>query len=81
MVQADPYRDGRVDFQCFLGNAPPLVRTQKSHGLHVVQTIGKFDEHDTQVAHHRHQHFAEIFCLCLLIGLRFNFFEFGQPVD
>ena len=80
IVEADPHRHGHIDFQGFPGNAPTFVRPHESHGLHVMQAISQFDEYDTQVAHHRHQHFAEIFCLRLLIALKLDFLEFRQTI-
>ena len=48
--------DGSVDLERLPGDAPALVERQRIEGAHVVQPVRELDEHDSQIAGHRHQH-------------------------
>ena len=43
--------------------------------------VGELDEHDAQVARHRHQHFAEILGLRFLVGSELHLVELGETID
>ena len=43
--------------------------------------VGQLDQHDAQIARHRHQHLAEVLGLRLLVGGKFHFVELGEAVD
>src|SRR5713226_633488 len=55
--------NGRVDVESFAGDAllPSGIEVFKS--AHIVQAVGKLDEHDANVGHHGQQHLADIFGL------------------
>ena len=53
-------RDRGVNVQSLPGDAPLLVRLQVLQRAHVVQAVGKLDQHDAHVRHHRQQHLADV---------------------
>ena len=81
LVETQAQGDRRVDFQRFAGDAGALVGAHGRHGLQVVLAVGQLDEHDAQVARHRHQHLAEVFGLRLLIRGELHLVELGQAID
>ena len=65
-----PVGKGGVDVQGFLGDAFPFLLGQRVEGLHVVEPVGQFDQHDADVLGHRHQHLAQAFRVELLLLVR-----------
>ena len=51
------------------------------HRLQVVHAVGELDQHDAQVARHRHQHLAEVFGLRFLVRLELDLVELGEAID
>ena len=56
-------RNRREDLHRFFRNTFALLGTQILKRAHVVQSIGKLDEHDAHVVNHRQQHLADVFRL------------------
>src|SRR5207253_4400378 len=56
-------------------DAPLLVRLQVLQRAHVVQAVGKLDQHDAHVRHHRQQHLADVLGLA-----RFRRRIFSRPI-
>ena len=81
IVESQTRGDWYVDFQCFVGNPPALLRPDRPHCLQVMAAVGELDQHDAQIARHRHQHLAKVFRLGILIGLKLDLVQLGQPVD
>lgn len=63
LVEPQAVRDGNVDFERFLGDAPALVGAHDAQRSEIVQTVGELDENDAHVAAHRKQHLAKAFGL------------------
>ncbi len=51
-------RQRAVNFESFTGDAATFVRAEVSPA-HVVGTVGKFDEDDADILHHRHNHLVK----------------------
>ncbi len=81
LAQSQAQGDRRVYVEGLDGDAPALVGAHAGHGLQVVLAVGQLDQHDAQVARHRHQHLAEILRLRLLVGRKFHLVELGQAVN
>ena len=73
--------DGCVDLDRFARDAAPLDERQRIEGAHVVQPVRELDEHDPQIAGHRHQHLAEVLGLRLGPALEREMGELADPVD
>ena len=73
--------DSGIDIQRFVSDALLFVATQGAEGLHIVQTVGEFDDKDARVVSSRQEHFAETVGDS---GLRRGFFqtiEFADTID
>ena len=71
----------RIDLHRLAGNALPLVGSQMSDRLHVVQPVGQLDEQDPYIAGHREQQFAEVLGLRGFLGGQFQLVELGHAID
>ena len=80
-VEPEPVGDRRVDFQGFARNALAFLRVHRVQRAHVVQAVGKFDQHDAHVTRHRQQHLAEIFRLRFFLGIELDAVELGYAVN
>ena len=63
--------DGRINIKSLLCDSLLLFGRHKLEGPHVVETVGKFDENDTDVLGHCKEHFAQVSGLHVLLGLGF----------
>lgn len=80
-MHAQPIGDGRVDFQCFLGDAPAFFAGQHFQRAHVVQPVGQLDQNHPDIPGHGHGHFLEVFRLGFGLGLEIHLGQFADPVD
>ena len=80
LVQAQAVGNGRVNFQGFAGDAPPLGTRHVAHGAHVVGAVCQLDEDDTHIARHGQQHFAKRLSLAFLAGVELKLVQLGQAV-
>ena len=76
--QPEAVCDGGVDVDGLARDAASLVERQRLEGAHVVHPVGELDEHDPQIAGHRHQHLAKVLGLRLGEALEP---EMGQLAD
>ena len=58
-----------------------LLRLQVLERAHVVQAIGKLDDHHADVGHHRQQHLANVFGLVVLAGRELDLVELCNSFD
>ena len=63
MVNTETVSQRTVDFKGFARNTTTLIGTQRPERAHVMRAVCQLDENDTDVFHHRHDHFAEVFSL------------------
>lgn len=62
-------------------NLLPFTFAEVLQRAHIVQPIGEFDEHDTDVVRHRQHHLAEILGLFFLIIAEGDLADLRHPVD
>ena len=48
------------------------------HGTHIVQPVSNLDQHHADIFGHGHEHFAQIFHLCLFTGLKIGAGQLGN---
>lgn len=65
---------GCIDFQRFHGFIVALLFGHIFQRAHIVQAVAKFNNDNANIIGHRHNHFADIFCLIFLFGLEFYLF-------
>lgn len=73
-------RQRAVNFQRFAGDAAAFIRAQRAQSTHVVGAVGKLDEDDANVLHHRHDHFAKVFGLRLFLIAELELIKFRHPL-
>ena len=73
-------RQRAVNFQRFAGDASAFIRAQRAQSTHVVGAVGKLDEDDADVLHHRHDHFAKVFGLRLFLIAELELIKFRHPL-
>ncbi len=73
--------NGRVDVQCFAGDALLFFRREVFESAHIVQPVCQFDEHDADVVDHRQEHFADIFRLPRFRSGHVEAADFGDTFD
>ena len=61
----EPVGQGGINLPGLSGDALLLLPFQRPQRAHVVQTVGQLHEHHPDVAGHRQEHFAQVFCLGL----------------
>jgi len=79
-VDAQPVGDGRVNFQGFPGDTPPLGRGQGIQGLHVVTAVGQLYQDDAYVLDHGQDHFSEAGGLGLFMTAEGQFVQLADAV-
>ena len=70
-----------INFHGFFGNALLLVFSEVFKRPHIVQAVRQFDQDNTDVLRHSHEHLAMIFSQLLLVRLVLNFTELGNSID
>ena len=74
-------RDGAIDVEGFARDFLLAVGRKVLEGAHVVQPVGKFDEHDADVIDHGKHHLAQIFCLLLFLRGEVNLADFRDAFN
>ena len=69
-----------IDFHSFARNALLLILTKMLKGTHIVQTVGQFNQDDTDILRHGHKHLTVVFSQLLLMGLVLNLTKFSNTV-
>ena len=69
-----------IDFHSFARNALLLILTKMLKGTHIVQTIGQFNQDDTDILRHGHKHLTVVFSQLLLVGLVLNLTKLSNTV-
>ena len=62
--QSEPMGQRGIYVECFASYFVLFGRGHGAEGAHVVQAVGHFQEHHTDVLAHGEQQFAEVFGLC-----------------
>ena len=70
-----------IDFHSFFGNALLLVFSKVFQGPHIVQTVRQFDQDNTDVLRHGHEHLAVVFSQLLFVRLVLDLTELGNSID
>ena len=73
--------DGCVDFQRFFGDFALALGLQVLERAHVMQAVGKLDEHHADVVDHGQHHLAQIFGLLLFARGEIDFADLGDAFD
>ncbi len=81
LVHAEALRDGRVDFQCLASDAPARFSILRAERAHVVQSIGKLDQDDAEIARHGQQHLAEALGIGFGTAGKTHLVELGDAID
>lgn len=81
LPDAEPVGERRIDVQGLLADPPAPLLGVGSHGAHVVEAVGKLDEHHPDVLGHGHQHLPDVLGLGLFTGVHMDLAELGDPLD
>ena len=73
--------DGRVNLQSLFGDFVAAIGRQVFERAHVVQAIGQFDEHHTDVIDHGQHHLAQVFGLLFFSRRKVDFADLGDAFD
>ena len=71
----------RIDLHGLTRNALLLILAQMLEGTHIMQAVCQFDQNDTNILRHGHEHLAMVFRQLLFMGLVLNLPELGHPID
>ena len=77
-AHAETVRKRRVDFQRFLGNAHLFFTAAVGKRPHVVKSVSKFDDHDTDIGRYGQEQLPQVLDLFLLLGDILVFRGLGQ---
>ena len=80
-THAEPVRNRREDVHRLFGDAFSLLRAEILQRAHVVQAVGKFDQHDAHVVDHRQQHLAHVLGLLLFARDVADLRDLGEAID
>ena len=58
-----------------------LILAQMLEGTHIMQAVCQFDQNDTDILRHGHEHLAMVFRQLLFMGLVLDLPELGHPID
>ena len=67
-ANAEPMRDGSVNFERFQRRIAPLLLRLEIQCPHIVQPVRQLDDDHTDILRHRQQHLADILRLLFLLG-------------
>ena len=68
LLHTEPVSERSVDLHRLKGLGALFIGRLIVHGAHVVQAVGNFNEDDTDILRHSHQHLAQIFALLILFA-------------
>ena len=71
----------RIDLHGLTRNALLLILAQMLEGTHIMQAVCQFDQNDTNILRHGHEHLAMVFRQLLFMGLVLDLPELGHPID
>ena len=81
VVHAEAVGDRRVDLERFARDASARLVRHAAQRAHVVQAVGKLDEHHAQVARHRQHQLAEALRVGLDAGAELHLVQLGDALD
>ena len=81
LENAQAIRDRRINIHGFARYTPAFVGWHRIQRTHIVQSVGEFDDDDSNILHHRQHHFAEILGLCLGPAAKIDLRELTHPVN
>ena len=81
VVNTEPVGNGRINVQRFVGDTASLISPQMTQRAHVVKSVSQFDHDHTNISHHGHHHFAEVFSLCFCAGRKLDFGQFTDALN
>src|SRR5690349_22397484 len=81
LAHPQPVRDGSVNVQRLLGNLFAALGRKVLERPHIVQSIGKLDQHHPDVIYHGKHHLAEIFSLLFLTGGKIDGTDFSDTFN
>ena len=71
----------RINLHGLTRNAFLLILAQMLQGAHIMQAVSQFDQNDTDILRHGHEHLAMVFRQLLFMGLVLDLPELGHPID
>ena len=74
-------RDGGIYFESFKGCFAALFLADIAYRSHVMQSVRKLDDNNTDIVGHGEEHLADIFRLRLCLCLGRHFSELCHAVD
>ena len=69
-----------IDFHSFFGNTLLLVFSKMFQGPHIVQAVRQFDQDNTDVLRHGHEHLAMVFSQLLFMRFVLDLTELSNPI-
>ena len=70
-----------VDVQSFAGDGLAALGLEVLQGAHIMEAVGKFDEHDAHIGDHGQQHLADVFRLAVFAIGELDLVDVGDALD